>query len=74
MSTDLKGAKILARSFFNQLRSAGYDARQIIGVATELIDLVATDLREAAGVAGDEVPELTPVPPPPVAHQRPPAA
>ncbi len=47
MSTDQKGTKILARTFFNQLRSGGYTANQIIGIATELIDLVASDLRES---------------------------
>lgn len=46
MSTDSKGAKILARTFFNQLRASGYNPNQIIGIATELIDLVTTELRE----------------------------
>ena len=40
MSTDKKGTKILARTFFNQLRSGGYTPNQIIDIATELIDLV----------------------------------
>ncbi|MGZ6076905.1 MAG: hypothetical protein ACXWLS_10860 [Myxococcaceae bacterium] len=47
MSTDAKAAKILARTFFNQLRSSGYTPTQVIAVATELIDLVATGIREA---------------------------
>ena len=47
MSTDQKGTKILARTFFNQLRAGGYTPNQIIGIATELIDLVASDLRES---------------------------
>ena len=46
MSSDQKGAKILARTFFGQLRESGYSPHQIIGVATELLDLVTTDLRE----------------------------
>lgn len=46
MSTDKKGAQILARTFFNQLRASGYTANQIIGIAAELIDLVTVDLRE----------------------------
>lgn len=45
MSTDAKATKILARTFFNQLRASGYTSTQVIGVATELIDLVTTDLR-----------------------------
>jgi hypothetical protein len=46
VSTDQKGAKILARTFFNQLRSGGYTQNQIIAIATELIDLVASDIRD----------------------------
>ncbi|HXX31878.1 MAG TPA: hypothetical protein VEJ89_14345 [Myxococcaceae bacterium] len=45
MSTDAKATKILARTFFNQLRASGYTSTQVIGVATELIDLVTSDLR-----------------------------
>jgi hypothetical protein len=48
VSTDAKGTKILARTFFNQLRSSGYTPNQIIGIATELIDLVTCDLREGS--------------------------
>lgn len=51
MSTDAKATKILARTFFNQLRSSGYTPTQVIAVATELIGLVATDIRE-----GDKAP------------------
>jgi hypothetical protein len=47
VSTDAKATKILARTFFNQLRSSGYTPTQVIAVATELIDLVATDIRDA---------------------------
>ncbi len=47
MSTDQKGTKILARTFFNQLRAGGYTPNQIIGIATELIDLVASEIRDA---------------------------
>jgi hypothetical protein len=46
MSTDKKGTKILARTFFTQLRAAGYTPQQIIGVATELLDLVTTEIRD----------------------------
>ena len=47
VSTDQKGTKILARTFFNQLRAGGYTPNQIISIATELIDLVASEIREA---------------------------
>jgi hypothetical protein len=51
MSTDKRGTKILARTFFNQLRASGYTPNQIIGIATELIDLVTCDLREESDKA-----------------------
>lgn len=47
MSTDRKGTRILARTFFNQLRSGGYTPNQIIDIATELIELVTVDLRDS---------------------------
>ncbi len=47
MSTDKKGTKILARTFFAQLRAGGYTQNQILDIATELIDLVTNDLKEA---------------------------
>ncbi len=46
MSTDKKGTKILARTFFAQLRSGGYSPNQILDIATELIDLVTNDLKD----------------------------
>lgn len=45
MSTDQKGPRILARTFFTQLRSSGYTPHQIIGIATELLDLVTEELK-----------------------------
>ncbi|HEY8206687.1 MAG TPA: hypothetical protein VIG99_04340 [Myxococcaceae bacterium] len=69
VSIDAKGTKILASTFFQQLRAAGYTPKQIIGVATELIDLVTVDLKEnAAAVRAAEVeiePAVTPMPPMP---------
>ncbi len=52
MTSDKKGTKILARTFFTQLRAGGYTPNQILDIATELIDLVTTDLKEpkSAGV------------------------
>lgn len=46
MSTDKKGTKILARTFFAQLRAGGYTPNQILDISTELIDLVTNDLKE----------------------------
>ena len=48
MSTDKQGAKILARTFYSQLRASGYTANQVIGVATELLDLVTEELKDAS--------------------------
>jgi len=61
MSTDRKGTRILARTFFNQLRSGGYTPNQIIEIATELIELVTVDLRESEKM----VPSSEEVQPPP---------
>jgi hypothetical protein len=51
VSSDGKATRILARTFFNQLRSSGYTPTQVIAVATELIELVTCDLREADKVS-----------------------
>ena len=56
MSTDKKGTKILARTFFTQLRTGKYTPNQILDIATELIDLVTNDLK----VATPEPPEDKP--------------
>lgn len=50
MSTDKKGTKILARTFFAQLRSGGYSSNQIVDIASELIDLVTNDLKDVKPV------------------------
>jgi len=42
---DVKGTQILAKSLFKELRGSGYTANQILGLSTELIDLVTRDLR-----------------------------
>lgn len=44
---DTKGAEILAKSLFKELRGNGYSANQILSLSTELIDLVTQDLRDA---------------------------
>lgn len=53
MSTDQKGPRILARTFFAQLRSSGYTPQQIIGIATELLDLVTEELKNPEKPAAD---------------------
>ncbi len=52
---DNKGTKILAKSLFKELRGNGYSANQILGLTTELIELVTQDLRDANAAAAERV-------------------
>jgi hypothetical protein len=56
---DVKGTKILAKSLFKELRGSGYSPNQILGLSTELIDLVTQDLKSdgEAPVATDDAPK-----------------
>ena len=54
MSTDQKGTRILARTFFTQLRASGYTQNQIIAIASELLDLVTEDLKASKAVPAAE--------------------
>ena len=54
MSTDKKGTRILARTFFAQLRAGGYTPNQILDIATELIDLVTQDIKDKTAQPTDE--------------------
>ena len=38
-------ARILARSFYRELRSRGYSARHVLALSCELIGLITNDLR-----------------------------
>jgi hypothetical protein len=49
---DNKGTKILAKSLFKELRGNGYSTNQILGLTTELIELVTQDLRHQSAAAG----------------------
>jgi hypothetical protein len=40
------GARILARSFYKELRSSGYTPRQLLTLSTELIELITQDLQK----------------------------
>jgi len=40
------GARILARSFYKELRSSGYTPRQLLALSTELIELITQDLQK----------------------------
>lgn len=43
-----KAMKILAKSIFKELKSQGYDSRQIVSLATDLIELVTLDLGQGS--------------------------
>ena len=43
---DLRGLKILAKSIYKELRGQGYDAKQVVGLATELISLVTSEIEK----------------------------
>jgi hypothetical protein len=44
--------KLVAKSFFRHLKNEGFTHEQIIALSTELLDLVAADMREVrAGAA-----------------------
>ena len=48
---DVKGTQILAKTLFKELRGSGYTPNQILGLSTELIDLVTKDLKAGPGAA-----------------------
>jgi hypothetical protein len=52
---DVKGTQILAKTLFKELRGSGYTPNQILGLSTELIDLVTKDLK------ADQAPHLSAV-------------
>ena len=39
------GARILARSFYKELRNSGYTPKQLLALSTELIELITLDLQ-----------------------------
>jgi hypothetical protein len=41
---DPKALKILAKSIFKELRAQGYEPRQVLSLATEIISLVTSDI------------------------------
>ncbi len=44
-----QATKILARTFFRELKQHGYTPKEIIALATELIELVGSDLDSEEG-------------------------
>ncbi len=52
-TADAKSARILARSFYKELRESGFTHNQILAASTELIDLVTRELRGEPDTAGN---------------------
>ncbi len=44
--TDERGVSILARSLFRQMQDQGYSSDQIVGLSSELIELVRVNLQQ----------------------------
>lgn len=51
-SVNERSAKILAKSFYRQLRDNGYTHNQVVSMASELISLVTQDIRQTPGAGG----------------------
>jgi len=63
MRSDKKSTKILARSFFMQLREGGYTQNQVLDIASELLALVAMEAQNPPPpqeVAPSPTPPLSP--------------
>ena len=41
-----KALKILSKSLYKEMRQNGYEPKQIVALATELISLVTSDIKE----------------------------
>lgn len=41
-----RALKILSKSIYRELRQNGYEPKQIVALATELVSLVTTDIKE----------------------------
>ncbi len=44
---DAQRVRIIARSFYKELRSSGYTPKHLLALSTELIELITLDLRKA---------------------------
>jgi hypothetical protein len=40
-----KALKILAKSIFKELRSNGYEARELVSLSTEILSLITTEIK-----------------------------
>lgn len=50
---DSRSLKILAKTIYRELRGSGFQTRDVIALAGELLALVTSDVRDAAGKRGN---------------------
>jgi hypothetical protein len=46
-----KAVKILAKSIYRELKSNGYEAREIVALSTELLGLLTTEIKPESDVS-----------------------
>lgn len=46
-----RALKILSKSIYRELRQNGYEPKQIVALATELVSLVTSDIKEDSRLA-----------------------
>lgn len=51
---DKRSLTILAKTIYRELRSSGYDAKDVMALAAELLAQVTRDVREAGGAASKD--------------------
>ena len=51
-STDPKAVAILAKNIYREFRAGGFNERDVMALAGELLELVATDVRSERGQDG----------------------
>lgn len=51
-STDPKAVAILAKNIYREFRAGGFSERDVMALAGELLELVATDVRSERGREG----------------------
>ena len=42
----VNSSRILAKSFYNELKTNGFSRNEILAVSSEILDLVTTDIKE----------------------------
>jgi hypothetical protein len=56
---DPRACAILAKTIFRELRAEGYSAQEVMSVASELLELVASEVKDRRDGPDSAHPELT---------------